>query len=53
MVEYYTMTLYLPIAIFVKRTVKPTLVENYEEAKKEEFDLDSIARHTLEPEVKK
>ena len=41
------------MAMFVKRAVNTTLVENYEEAKKVEFDLDSIARHTLEPEVKK
>ena len=49
LVEYYTTTLYLPIAMFVKRAGKVTLVENYQEAKKVEADLDSIARHTLEP----
>ena len=36
----------------MKREVKPTLVENYEESKKVEADLDSIARYTSEPEVK-
>ena len=50
--EYYTTTLYPPIAMFVKRAVKVTLIENYEEANKVEDDLDSIARNTLEPEVK-
>ena len=38
--------------MFVKREVKVTLVENYEEAKKVEDDMDSIEKHTLEPEVK-
>ena len=38
--------------MFVKRAVKDTLVENYEEAKKAEVDLDKITRHTSEPEVK-
>ena len=47
LVEYHTTTLYPPIAMFVKRVVKATLVENYEEAKKVEADLDSITRHTL------
>ena len=49
LIEYYTTTLYPPIAMFVKRAVKATLVENYEEAKKVEDDLDIITRHTLEP----
>ena len=49
LVEYYTTTLYPPIEIFVNMAVKVTLIENYEEAKKVEDDLDSIARHTLEP----
>ena len=38
--------------MFVKREFKPTLVENYEESKILEADLDSIARHTSEPKVK-
>ena len=49
LVEYYTTALYLPITIFIKRFGKVTMVGNYEEAKKVEADLDSIARHTLEP----
>ena len=52
LVEYYTTTLYPPITMFVKRAVKVTLIENYEEAKKVEAALDNIAKHTLEPEVK-
>ena len=34
LIEYYTTTLNPPIAMFVKRDGKVTLVENYEEAKK-------------------
>ena len=52
LVEYYTTTLYPPIETFVERDGKVTLVENYEEPKKVEEDLDSIARHTLEPDLK-
>ena len=52
LVEYYTTSLYPPIAMFVKRAFKPTLVEIYEESKRVEVDLDSIARHIIEPEVK-
>ena len=52
LIEYYTTTLDPPIAMFVKRVGKVTLVENYEEAKKVEVDLDSIAKHTLEPKLK-
>ena len=47
--QYYTTTLYPPIAMFVKRAVKPTLVENYKEVGRVEVDLDSISKHTSEP----
>ena len=46
LIEYYTTTLDPPITMFVKRSGKITLVENYEKAKKVEADLDSIAKHT-------
>ena len=46
LIEYYTTALDPPIAMFVKRASKVTLVENYEEAKKVEAYLDSIANHT-------
>ena len=52
LVEYYTTSLYPPIAMFVKRVGKVTLVEKYEETKKIETDLDSIERNTLDPELK-
>ena len=38
--------------MLVKRAVKVRLVENYEESKKVEADIDSIEKHTLELEVK-
>ena len=34
--------------MFIKRAVKRSLVENYEEADKVEDELDSIAKHTSE-----
>ena len=37
--------------MFVKRSVKPSLVENYEEAKKVEHDLESINKDYVEPEA--
>ena len=52
LVEYYTTTLSPQLEMFVKREVKLTLVENFEEALKVEVDMDSIAKHTLELEVK-
>ena len=38
--------------MFVKREVKRTLVENYDEASKVEDELDSIAKHTAESKIK-
>ena len=37
--------------MFVKRELKCTLVENYEEDNTIEFELDSIKKHTAKPEV--
>ena len=44
-VEYYTATLPLTIAMFVKRKEIRTLEENFEEAIKIEKDLASIYTH--------
>ena len=52
LIEYCTTTLDPAITMFVKKVGKVTLVEKYEESKKVEVDMDSIARHTLEPELK-
>ena len=38
--------------MFVKREVKRTLVEKYEEANKVEVELDSINKHTAELKAK-
>ena len=38
--------------MFVKRLVKPSLVETYEEAKKVDAKLESINKHTVEPDVR-
>ena len=42
LMEYYASALSPDIAMFVKRSVKPSLVETYEEAKKVEAELESI-----------
>ena len=34
--------------MFVKREVKLTLVENFEQALKVEADMESVAKHSLE-----
>ena len=52
LIEYYTTTLDPSIAMFVKRVIKVTLVENYEESKKVKAEIDSIEKHTLEPDLK-
>ena len=38
--------------MFVKREINPTLVENYKESNGVQADLDSIVKHTSEPEGK-
>ena len=44
-IEYYTIALPLPVAMFVKRKEFRTLEENFEEAVKVEKDLASISTH--------
>ena len=44
--EYLTSTLSPDITMFVKRSVKPSLVQTYEEAKKIEAELESIKKQT-------
>ena len=43
MIEYYTSALGPDLAMFSKMTVKPTLSESYEEAKRVEAEKESIA----------
>ena len=37
--------------MFVKSSVKPSFVETYEESNKVEFELESINKHFVEPEL--
>ena len=46
LIEYYSSALSLEIAMFVKRSVKPSLLETYEEAKKVEEELESINKQS-------
>ena len=50
--EYYTLALCPSITMLVKRAIKCSLVENYEEANKVEAELDNINKHTTRPEVR-
>ena len=52
LIEYYTSSLCPSIAMFVKRSVNPYLVETYEEANKIEVELNIINKNTAKPEVK-
>ena len=47
LIEYYTLALGPDLAMFVKISVKPTLVETYEEAKKVEAEMDSIDHYLV------
>ena len=38
--------------MFVKRSIKPSLVETYEQAVKIEVKLESINKHSVEPEIR-
>ena len=42
LIEYYTLAHGPDLAMFSKRSVRPTLVETYEEAEKVEAELESI-----------
>ena len=52
LIEYYTLALGPDLAMFVKRSVKPTLVETYEEAEKVEAEMESIDQYPVQSEVK-
>ena len=52
LIEYYTSALSPDIAMFVKRSVKPILVETYDEVVKIEVELESINKHSVEPEIR-
>ena len=50
--EYYTSTLGFDIAMFVKRSVKPSLAETYDEDEKIEAKLESVNKHSMELETR-
>ena len=52
LMEYYSSALSPEIAMFVKRSVKPSLLETYEEAKKVEEELESIHKQPVDLDVK-
>ena len=47
LIEYYTSALGPDIAMFSKRSVRPTLAETYEEAEKVEAELESIENYPM------
>jgi len=47
LIEYYTSTLGLDLAMFTKRSVRPTLAETYEEAEKVEAEMESIENYPM------
>ena len=49
LIEYYTSALSLDLAMFAKRSVRPTLVETYEEAEKVEVEMESIEHYPTQP----
>ena len=42
LIEYYTSALGPDLAMFVKRSIRPTLVDTYEEVEKVEDEMESI-----------
>ena len=48
LIEYYTSSLGPYLAMFAKRSVRPTLVETYEEAEKVEAELESIEHYPMQ-----
>ena len=52
LIEYYTSALEPDLAMFSKRSVRPTLAETYEEAEKVEADMESIENYPVQSEEK-
>ena len=47
LIEYYSSALGPDLAMFDKRSVRPTLVETYEEAEKVEAETESIENYLM------
>ena len=52
LIEYYTSTLGPNLAMFVKRSVKPTLLDTYEEDENVEAEMESIDHYHVQSEEK-
>ena len=52
LIEYYTSTLGPDLAMFSKRSVRHTLVETYEEAKKVEPEMERIENYPMQSKEK-
>ena len=52
LIEYYTSALGPNLAMFSKRSVRPTLPETYEEAEKVEAEMESIENYLVQSEEK-
>ena len=52
MIEYYTSSLGLDLAMFAKILVKPTLSETYEEAERVEVEMERIENYPVQLEEK-
>ena len=52
LIEYYTSSLGPDLAMFSKRSVRPTLVDTYEEDEKVEAELESIEHYRVQSEEK-
>ena len=52
LIDYYTSTLGPNLAMFSKRSVKPTLAEIYEEVEKVEAEMESIENYPVQLEEK-
>ena len=52
LIKYYTLALGPDLAMFSKRSVKPTLVETYEGAEKVEAEMESIENYPVQSEEK-
>ena len=47
LIEYYTSSLGPDLAMFSKRSVRPTLAKTYEEAEKVEAEMESIENYPV------
>ena len=52
LIEYYTLALGPDLAIFVKISIRPTLVDTYEEVEKVEAKMESIDHYPAQSEEK-